>query len=507
MHKNKPVRKTGKIGIIGGGPGGLSCAMLLAHKGFDVTVLEKENEVGGRNALLRVGDYKFDVGPTFLMMKFILDRLFKTCGRKSGDYLKFKLIDPMYQLSFPDFDIQMSSNMERMKEELSRVFPGNEKGLEYFYSRERKRYEKILRSLNKDYSSFLSFLSPKLVAALPSLFFGGSIFDNLGRYFREAKLRICFSFQSKYLGMSPWECPAAFTMIPFVEHEFGIYHVIGGLNQISKAMAKVVEEEGGVVLTQAKVERIIMNGKKATGVQLEEGRKIHFDELVVNADFGYAMSKLVKPKLLSKYSPDNIRKKRFSCSTFMLYLGVDKKFVAPHHNIVIAENYRANLEDILEGRLSKEPSFYLQNASVTDDTMAPAGKSTVYLLVPVPNNRSKIDWSKEKKDFRENLLKTVEKRTPMVDIRDHIEAEEIITPNQWEQGYNVYLGATFNLAHNLSQMLYFRPHNKFDELENLYLVGGGTHPGSGLPTIYISGFVTAGLISKEYGLKIARKQQ
>lgn len=505
MSKERTGEKTGKIGIVGGGPGGLSCAMLLAHKGFDVTVLEKGDEVGGRNSILKLGDFRFDVGPTFLMMKHVLDELFELCGRKSTDYMEFKLIDPMYQLSFPDFNIQISCDKERMKEELNQVFPGNEKGLEYFYSRERKRYEKIMRNLYKDYSSLLSFLSPNLLTALPSLFLGGSIFDNLGRYFQEERLRVCFSFQSKYLGMSPWECPAAFTMIPFVEHEFGIYHVTGGLNQISKAMAKVVEEEGGVVLTRTTVGRIITQGKKATGVQLEDGKTIDFDELVVNADFGYAMTKLVKPELLSKYSPNNLEKKRFSCSAFMLYLGVDKKYTAPHHNIVIAENYHANLDDIYRGRLSEEFSFYLQNASITDDTLAPAGKSTVYLLAPVPNNRSSIDWSKEKEGFRENLLEAVERRTSMVDIKDHIEVERIITPNQWEQDYNVYIGATFNLAHNLSQMLYFRPHNRFEELENLYLVGGGTHPGSGLPTIYISGFVTAGLISRQHGLKIVRK--
>jgi len=506
MHLEKSAKKSGRIGIVGGGPGGLSCAMLLAHKGFDVTVFEKDDEVGGRNGLLKIGDFKFDLGPTFLMMKFVLDELFELCGKNSTDYLKFELIDPMYQLSFPDFNINMSCNKESMKEELNRVFPGNEKGLERFRSRERKRYEKIMRSLYKDYSNLSSLLSPKLLAALPSLFLGGSIFDNLGGYFKEERLRICFTFQSKYLGMSPWECPAAFTMIPFVEHEFGIYHVTGGLNQISKAMAQVIEEEGGVVLTRTKVERILTTGKKASGVQLEGGETARFDELVVNADFGYAMSKLVEPKLLNKYSPDKVKKKRFSCSTFMLYLGVDKKYISPHHNIIIAENYRANIHDIYQGKLSEEYSFYLQNASVTDDTLAPAGKSTIYLLVPVPNNFSKIDWKKEEKNFRENLLETVEKRTPMVDLQDHIEVEKIITPIEWEQDFNVYMGATFNLAHNLSQMLYFRPHNKFDDLKNLYLVGGGTHPGSGLPTIYISGFVTAGLISKEYGLRIARKQ-
>jgi phytoene desaturase len=507
MFNEKAAEHPAKIGIIGGGPGGLSCAMLLAHNGFDVTVLEKGDEVGGRNAVLTLGDFTFDVGPTFLMMKFVLDELFERCERRSEDYLQFRLLDPMYQLSFPDFHIQMSCNKEKMREELNRVFPGSEAGLEQFYSREKKRYNKILRNLYRDYSSLLSFLSPRLLAALPSLFSGGSIYDNLGRYFKDERLRLCFTFQSKYLGMSPWECPAAFTMIPFVEHEFCIYHVIGGLNQIPKAMAKVIEEEGGTVLTRTTVEKIVTHGKKATAVQLESGETAEFDQLVVNADFGYAVSKLVEPKLLSRYSPENVRKKRFSCSTFMLYLGVDKIYEAPHHNIVIAENYRANIDNTYEGRLSDEYSFYVQNASVTDDTLAPAGKSTVYVLVPVPNNFSGIDWNKEEKRFREHLLQTVEARTPMVDITDHIEVEEAITPYRWEHDYNVYKGATFNLAHNLSQMLYFRPHNRFDELHNLYLVGGGTHPGSGLPTIYISGIVTAGLISREYGLRAAGKQQ
>ncbi len=495
-----------KIGIVGGGPGGLACGMLLAHNGFDVTLLEKGEGVGGRNALLKAGNFRFDVGPTFLMMKFVLDELFKLCGRKSTDYLKFRLLDPMYQLSFPDFNIQMSSNKEKMKNELNRVFPGNEKGLEHFYSRESKRYQKIMRNLYRDYSSLLSYLSPKLIAALPSLFFSGSIYENLGRYFEDERLRICFTFQSKYLGMSPWECPAAFTMIPFVEHEFGIYHVIGGLNQISKAMATVIEEEGGTVLTNREVEKIVIRGRTANGIQLKGGDTVWFDELVVNADFGYAMTKLIKPALLSKYSSNNIRKKRFSCSTFMMYLGISKKYTAPHHNIIIAEDYRANLDDIYGGSLSKEYSFYMQNASVTDDTLAPPGKATIYLLVPVPNNFSQIDWGREKEAFKENLLEAVEKRTPMDDIRDHIEVEEIITPYQWEHDYNVYEGATFNLAHNLSQMLYFRPHNRFEELKNLYLVGGGTHPGSGLPTIYISGLVTARLIMKKYGLQATKSR-
>jgi phytoene desaturase len=495
--KNRdPTGKT-KIGIIGAGPGGLTSAMLLAHKGFDVTVLEKADEVGGRSASITLGDFKFDTGPTFLMMKHVLDEIFESCERKSSDYLDFKLLDPMYQLNFQDFSLQMSSDKEEMKVEINRVFPGKEERLDKFYSRERKRYEKIIKNLYKDYSSLTSFLSPKLIAALPSFFLGGSIFDNLGNYFDEEKLRVCFTFQSKYLGMSPWECPAAFTMIPFVEHEFGIYHVMGGLSQITKAMAKVVEEENGEIITNQTVDKIMTSEKKVTGVRLEDGKTMDFDKVIVNADFGYAMTNLFKPNMIKKYSAEKLEKKKFSCSTFMLYLGVDKQYAVPHHNIVFAKNYRDNISDIQEGRLSEDFSFYVQNASLTDDTLAPKGKSAVYILVPIPNNRSNIDWNSEQNIFKEKVIKNVEERTDMKDISDHIEVEKIITPKQWEKDYNVYIGATFNLAHNLSQMLYFRPHNKCNELKNLYLVGGGTHPGSGLPTIYISGIVTAGLISKQ----------
>jgi len=496
LQKNNNLNGNKKIGIIGAGPGGLTSAMLLAHKGFDVTVLEMANEVGGRSAPIHLNDFTFDAGPTFLMMKHVLDEIFESCDRKSTDYLKFKLLDPMYQLNFKDTNIQISSDKEKMKAELNRVFPGNEKGLDRFYSKERKRYEKIIQNLYRDYSSIFSFLSPKILTALPSFFSGGSIFDNLGNYFEEEKLRVCFTFQSKYLGMSPWECPAAFTMIPFVEHEFGIYHIMGGLNQISKAMAKVVEEENGTVLTGKTVERIVTTGKKVTGVELDDGKRMDFDKVIVNADFGYAMTNLFEPDKIKKHTPEKLEKKKFSCSTFMLYLGVDKKYAAPHHNIIFADNYRQNITDIGEGRLSEDFSFYVQNASVTDDNLAPKGKSAVYILVPVPNNRSNIDWDNKEMEYKEKVLDNIEERTQMKDIRDHIEIEKTITPKQWEEDYNVYIGATFNLAHNLSQMLYFRPHNRCGELKNLYLVGGGTHPGSGLPTIYISGIVTAGLISK-----------
>jgi phytoene desaturase len=485
-----------KTGIVGAGPGGLGCAMLLAHNGFDVTVFEQANDVGGRNAAIQLGDFIFDTGPTFLNMKFVLDDLFRLCGRDSSDYLKFKLLDPMYQLSFADREIQMSSDKENMRRELERVFPGNTDGLNRFYKKEKVRYERILPNLKRDFSSLASFVSPKALKAIPHVFAMNSVYDNLGRYFENEKLRVCFTFQSKYLGMSPWECPAAFTMIPFVEHEFGIYHVIGGLNQLSHAMTRVVEEEGGIVKTNAKVKKLATSGRQVTGIELQDGEAFSFDQVVVNADFGYAFTNLVEPGKLRKYSHDNIAKKRYSCSTFMLYLGTRKQYAAPHHNIVFARDYRSNINDISRGQLSDDFSFYVQNACATDNTLAPRGKSTIYVLVPVPNNFSGIDWDKEKIRYRQRIIDAVETRTSMTDISSQIEVEKTITPKDWDSSYSVYKGATFNLAHNIRQMLYFRPHNRFEELGNCYLVGGGTHPGSGLPTIYLSSMISAGLIAK-----------
>ena len=489
---------SGKIGVIGAGPGGLACAMILAHRGFDVTVFEKENQIGGRNAPIKIGDFQFDTGPTFLNMKFVLDDVFNLCERSSSDYIKFKQIDPMYLLSFAGKDVEISSNRDEMRKQIQSIFPSDVEGLDRFFRIEKKRYEKILPNLRRHFSSFLSFLSPDAIKALPYVFARGSIYDNLSRYFSEDQLRICFTFQSKYLGMSPWECPAAFTMISYIEHEFGIYHTIGGLNSIAQAMAKVVLEEGGRVETGQRVQELDISGSRVNGIKLENGKTESFDEVVVNSDFAYSVTNLVPEGKLRKYSPKNIAKKKFSCSTFMLYLGLDKKYSDPHHHIVFADDYKSNISDIGDGRLSEDFSFYVQNASITDDTLAPSGKSAVYILVPVPNNFSNIDWEEEKMNFRHKVLACVEKRTGMEDLTNHIEVEKMITPIDWDNAYNVYKGATFNLAHNIGQMLYFRPHNKFEELDRCYLVGGGTHPGSGLPTIYLSSIISAGLISKKY---------
>lgn len=486
--------------IVGAGPGGLVCAMILAHRGCRVTVVEAKDDLGGRNSELRTGNFSHDLGPTFLMMRPILDEMFEETGRASDDYLDFVRLEPMYRLVFDDVTLDVTTDRARMKAQIETAFPGWGAHLDDFLMKEKKRFAKVYPCLQKDYSYWWRLFSPTLLKAMPHLNFGRSVFDTLGDYFDPERLRICFTFQAKYLGMSPWDCPAAFTILPYIEHAYGVYHVQGGLNRISHALAKVAEEEGAEVRLGARVRRVVTNGKAASGVELEDGEVIDADEVVLNADFGHAATTLFDADVLRKYTAAKLPKRRFSCSTFMLYLGLDTRYDhLAHHSIFFAGDYRKNLDEITRTKtLSADPSFYVRNASVTDPNLAPPGQSAIYVLVPVPNNKSTIDWSRERDGFRDRVLDAMEKRAGMTDLRGHIVAERVITPADWADEYQVYLGATFNLAHDILQMMYFRPHNRFEEVKHTWLVGGGTHPGSGLPTIFESGRITANMLCRTH---------
>jgi phytoene desaturase len=403
----------------------------------------------------------------------------------------------MYKLYFPDFGLDIRTDIRDMKSDIARIFPGEEAGIDKFIEKETIRYEKLLPCLQIPYSDARSMVSKHLLGALPVLSLGKSLYGVLGDYFASEKLRLSFTFQSKYLGMSPWECPGAFTMIPYVEHREGIYHVMGGLSRISDAMAQVVNEEGGKILLNTAVQELIVEGKTVKGVRLEDGKELFADATFINADFAHAMSNLVSPGKLRKYSRSKLLQKKYSCSTFMLYLGIDRKVDLPHHNIRFSPTYQENVEDIFDRKtLHPDTAFYLQNPSVTDPSLAPDGKSALYILVPVANNKSGINWEREQKKYRDNVIKLISTQLPgMENLEDWIEEELIISPQDWQNNYNVFLGATFNLAHSLDQMLYLRPRNRFEELDNCYLVGGGTHPGSGLPTIYESARISVNLLT------------
>lgn len=492
--KNKTI-------IIGAGPGGLVAGLILQHHGFNVEIFEKNKIPGGRNSYINIDGHKFDVGPTFLMMKYILDEVFTEIGLKTEDHLNLTRLSPMYRLYYKDKEMDIYEEKDKMKKEIEKNFPGEGKSLDKFYKIEERRFKYLMPCLQKDYSGVLKYFNKYFIKAIPFFSIPKTLYQILGNYFKNEDLKISFTFQSKYLGMSPWQCPAAFAMIPYVEHAMGIYHVEGGLSNISEKMAEIFIKIGGIIHYNKKVEKVFFKEKAAKGINLNDGTEIKADDVIINADFGYAMNNLIPDGLIKKYSKEKVANKKYSCSTFMLYLGLKKEYNIKHHSIIFAPQYKKNVEEIFSGKMSGENiSMYIRNASVTDKTVSPEGKSQLYILLPVPNKKlgSEINWEKEKQEIRNIIIKTLKERLGLKDIEEQIETEKIITPNEWVDEYNVFFGATFNLSHNLTQMLSMRPHNKLEEVNNCYLVGGGTHPGSGLPTIYESGRITARMIMKKY---------
>lgn len=488
-----------KVIIVGAGPGGLAAGMLLSSQGYEVEIFEKQNFIGGRTSSFTIDGFTFDLGPTFLMMKDVLEELFAKSGRDINDYIDIKEIDPLYRIVYGDGrEFYPSRNEEKMISEISRLFPGNEAGYCKFMEKESKKFKILYDCLRETFFSPKDFFKKELLRAIPHLGINVSLFDVLGDYYNEDELKMAFTFQAKYLGMSPWDCPGGYSIISYIERADGIHHIMGGFGEMSRAMAKVVEEEGGRIHLNSPVKEILIDKKSVVGIQLEDGTIKKSDYTIINADFAYAMNNLVKDKYKNKYTKKKLENKKYSCSTFMIYLGVDKVYDIPHHNIIFSNDYKNNVDEISNKKvLSEDPSIYVQNAVVTDRSLAPKGKSTIYVLVPVPNNKSNIDWSKEKYNFRNKVLDILEERSGLNDIRKHIVVERIVTPKDWENEMVVYKGAVFNLSHNISQMLFFRPHNEFEEFKNCYLVGGGTHPGSGLPTIFESGRITSDLIIKK----------
>lgn len=493
---------TRRVVIVGAGPGGLASAMLLARAGVEVKVIERLPFVGGRTSTITSGGFQFDLGPTFFLYPRVLEEIFASVGRDLHEEVELIKLDPQYHLVFGNgCDLLATPNVARMEQEIARISPGDASRFRGFLEENRRKMDHFRSVLESPFLRWRDLLSPHLLKMLPQIRPWLSLDGELRRHFHDERVRLALTFQSKYLGMSPFNCPSLFSILSFIEYEYGVFHPVGGCGAVSRAMARAAEDLGVEISLDDEVDEILFEGRRAVGVRSRSGTH-RADALVINADFARSMERLVPDTLRRRWTDRKIAKKRFSCSTFMMYLGIEGRYDhLQHHTIYLSRNYHQNLHDIEHGHVvtNDDPSFYVQNACVTDPSLAPRGMSTLYVLVPVTHQHANVNWAEEKDRYRKVVLGQLAK-LGLTDLERRIRFERVVTPADWDQSYQIHRGATFNLAHNLRQMLHLRPRNRFEDVNGVYLVGGGTHPGSGLPVIYEGARITSRLLASDLGV-------
>jgi len=490
-----------RVVIVGAGPGGLATAMLCARAGMDVTVLERRDRPGGRTSAFELDGFRFDAGPTFFLYPRVLEEIYRAVGSDLRREVPMVRLDPQYHLVFGQGgELRCTSDPGRMAAEVARLDPHDAGNLARFLADNREKLAALRPALETAWEGWGDLISRRARDLLPWIRPQRSLDQELRTYFRDPRTRLAFAFQSKYLGMSPFRCPSLFSILSFLEYEHGVHHPIGGCAAVSEDMAERALELGARIHLNEAVTEVLFEGRRAVGVRTEQG-VYPADALVINADFARAMRRLVPDRLRRAWSDRKLRGKKFSCSTYMLYLGLEGRCDdLEHHTIYMSADYERNLQDIERDHvLSDDPSFYVQNACRTDPSLAPEGDSTLYVLVPVTHQHPNVDWAREAPAFRRKVLAQLAK-VGLEDVEGRIRCERTITPRDWDVDFEIHLGATFNLAHTLGQMLHLRPRNRFTELEGVYLTGGGTHPGSGLPVIYESARISSRLLLSDLGL-------
>ena len=474
--------------------------MLLAGAGLDVTVYERGAAVGGRTRVVEADGFRFDVGATFFLYPEVLRRVFGRCGLRLEDYVELRRVDPQYRLVFAGGpEVRATHDIDQLEREVAKLDPADARELRRFLERGRKKLAAFKPVLERPFGSVRDFASLPVLKALRWLRPFTSVDDDLATHFRDPRVRLAFSFQTKYLGMSPFRCPSLFTILALLEYEFGVWHPMGGCGAVSAGMARAARDLGVTFKLNEPVTAIAFEGKRAVGVT-SAGGFAPADAVVVGADFAGTIGQLV-PDHLRKHWPDKrIASAKYSCSTFMLYLGIEGRYDhLDHHTIFMSGDYAGNIAEIEAGLIPGDPSIYLQNPSATDPAFGDAEQSSLYVLVPVGNLATGTVWDEAVATaFTDKVLARLE-ALGLTDLRARVRSCTVTTPRDWADG-GLRFGATFNLSHGLDQMLLFRPRNRFSELERLYLVGGGTHPGSGLPVIYEGARITTDLALADLGI-------
>jgi len=480
--------KAKSVIVIGAGIGGLNAAIHLARGGLQVTVIEKNPHPGGRCDRLSRDDHQFDTGPTLFVMPLLYEAEFHALGTSMYEQLDLLRVDPTYHLVFDDGrQLAMTSDMKHMQEQLETICPGSFQGLRDYLKEGGNHYRLALdRLVNRNFrrvSDLFNFQDLFLLLRLKPLI---NHYGNLSAYFDEPRLKAAFTFQDIYMGLSPFEAPATYSLIPYTELVHGVWYPKGGMYAVVESLMSLALAEGVEFEFNASVERLEVDGNKTKLVVLGDGRSIKPDLVLANADLPYVYNHLLPNDREAK----RLSRKRFSFSVISFFWGMDKAYetLSPHV-LFLADDYRENFERIIRDHsLPANPSLYIHAPARLDPSMAPRGQDTLTAIVPVGHLSGDGDqnWGKLRDEARQHVFRRLQ-TLGISDFQSHIKFEETYTPLSWHQRYNLEKGSTHGLSHTLMQMACFRPSNRHPLYRNLYFVGASTHPGTGVPTAMVSG--------------------
>jgi len=481
------MKKSSHAIVIGSGFGGLAAAIRLGARGYRVTVLERLDKPGGRAYVYEQDGFVFDAGPTIVTAPFLLEELWQLCGRKFSDDIDLREITPYYRIRFHDgMHFDYSGDQAAMKAEIARFNAADVAGYDQFLEASARLYE-----IGFDKLLYVSFDTVgKMLKSAPELIraqFYRSVYGLVSRYIKHPKLRQVFSFHPLLIGGNPFTATAIYTLIAQLERRHGVHFAMGGTGTIVNGLAKLIETQGNTLRLNSTVREIRVDNDKVTGVELEDGERIDADVVVSNADSASTYRYLLPEHARKRWSNSKLERSRYSMSLFVWYFGTDRQYPGvPHHMILLGPRYRELLDDIFKHKvLADDFSLYLHRPTATDPSLAPEGCDGFYVLSPVPNMDSGIDWREAAEPYRRKICRALSE-TVLPGLEDHVVTSRMLTPDQFEDRLFSMKGAAFGLEPVLTQTAWFRPHNRSEDIDGLYLVGAGTHPGAGMPGVISS---------------------
>ena len=502
----------GRAAVVGSGFGGLAAAIRLQAAGFETDLYEARDKPGGRAYVYTDKGFVFDGGPTVITAPPCLEELFAVAGRRLADYVELIPVEPLYRLEWSDGDsLDYTADQERMLEQIRARYPGDEQGYLRFIEYAKEVFGKGYTELAA--TPFLRFwdmvrVSPELVRLRADR----SVYGAVSRFVRHEHLRQALSFHSLLVGGNPFETSAIYTLIHYLERNWGVYFPRGGTGALVRALVRVFEELGGRLHLSTPVRSIEVVGERRPA-----GRPVHrvtteggvrdVDVVVSNADLHHTYAKLYSDVPEAARMQRKLERMDWSMSLFVLYFGTDRTYKGEiaHHTVIFGPRYRELLRDIFHGsELPEDFSLYLHAPTETDPSLAPEGCGTFYVLAPVPHlGNAPIDWETVAPAYADRLLEALEAQLP--DLRRHVVTRRWLTPHDFRDTLRSYQGSAFSCAPNLTQSAWFRPHNKDQRIPGLYLVGAGTHPGAGVPGVVNSAKATAGLVLQDFAGRVAAR--